>query len=764
MQTLNKRTAITLSVAAAIAALASGGAVAATSDATSAKSQPTQDTSRALVILNGDPLSTYIRTKPANGKKIDFASNTTKSYRAQLSALRNDYKKWLLANYPKAKITGNFDISLNAVAVELNGAPLAGIAATPLVKQAQYEGIYHKLNTVPDLTLVRAPAITGGSGGKDAGAGIKVAVIDTGIDVRHPCFADAGYPAQKQLGDTKFTNNKVVVAKVFNNKAGSRSYTAEAIQDHGTHVAGTVACNFDTPATVDGAPIPGNISGVAPKALLGNYNIFPDQVEDARSEDILNALDAAYADGFDVANMSLGGNAHGIQDLVTIAVDNLDQANMIVAVASGNSGPDLRTVESPGSAARALTAGASSVGQQMFFVVTVGGSTYQTLKGDFGSVPAGGLTAKLAVLHGPASEFGGLSAACDALPAGSLAGKIALLSRGVCDFTVKLQNVQDAGGVAALVVDRADGGPIVMGQNDNPVQPTIPGYMAALSARAALMASDGQSTTFPDIPTYVYEASGDDLIADFTSAGPTDVDFRVKPDLVAPGVNVLSSVPANACATPPCFAFFNGTSMATPHLAGTAAVVRAQHPDWSAAEIRSAIVNTAKRNVVHELDGVAIADVNVVGAGRLDVQNAVEATIALDPVSVSFNASAVGQRPVAHRERHRAQHRHGSEVPRVRGRRQRFGRRVFGEPGVGEPRCGRIDGRGGDNDRRQGCTRRRPAGVPGDQQRRERGRAWRTVHSGEVTRTRGACRARRSKAPAMRVAGAFCVRSGLIAA
>jgi len=642
MQTLNKRTAITLSVAAAIAALASGGAVAATSDATSAKSQPTQDTSRALVILNGDPLSTYIRTKPANGKKIDFASNTTKSYRAQLSALRNDYKKWLQANYPKAKITGNFDISLNAVAVELNGAPLAGIAATPLVKQAQYEGIYHKLNTVPDLTLVRAPAITGGSGGKDAGAGIKVAVIDTGIDVRHPCFADAGYPAQKQLGDTKFTNNKVVVAKVFNNKAGSRSYTAEAIQDHGTHVAGTVACNFDTPATVDGAPIPGNISGVAPKALLGNYNIFPDQVEDARSEDILNALDAAYADGFDVANMSLGGNAHGIQDLVTIAVDNLDQANMIVAVASGNSGPDLRTVESPGSAARALTAGASSVGQQMFFVVTVGGSTYQTLKGDFGSVPAGGLTANLAVLHGPASEFGGLSAACDALPAGSLAGKIALLSRGVCDFTVKLQNVQDAGGVAALVVDRADGGPIVMGQNDNPVQPTIPGYMAALSARAALMASDGQSTTFPDIPTYVYEASGDDLIADFTSAGPTDVDFRVKPDLVAPGVNVLSSVPANACATPPCFAFFNGTSMATPHLAGTAAVVRAQHPDWSAAEIRSAIVNTAKRNVVHELDGVAIADVNVVGAGRLDVQNAVEATIALDPVSVSFNAMPSG--------------------------------------------------------------------------------------------------------------------------
>ena len=643
MLMLKRRTAIALSVAAAIAVLASGGAVAATSDATSTQAVQTQDTSRALVILNGDPLSTYVRTKPAKGKKLDFTSNTTKSYRAQLSALRNDYKKWLQANYPKAKITGNFDISLNAVAVELNGAPLAGIAASPLVKQAQYEGVYHKLNTVPDLAIVRAPqAWTSGGGAEHAGEGVKVAIIDTGIDVRHPCFADAGYPTQKQFGDTKFTNNKVLVARVFNNKAGSRSYTAEAIQDHGTHVAGTVACNFGTFARVDGAAIPDPISGVAPKALLGNYNIFPDQVEDARSEDILNALDAAYADGFDIANMSLGGNAHGIQDLLTMAVDNLDQANMVVAVASGNSGPDLRTVESPGSAARALTAGASSVGQQMYFIVSVGASTYQTLKGDFGSAPAGGLTAPLAVLLDPASEFGGLSAACNALPAGSLAGKIALLSRGICDFTVKLQNVQDAGGLAALVVDRADGGPIVMGQNDNPVQPTIPGYMAALSERGALMASDGQSTTFPDIPTYVYASSGDDLIADFTSAGPTDVDFRVKPDLVAPGVNVLSSVPANACATPPCFAFFNGTSMATPHLAGTAAVVRAQHPDWSAAEIRSAIVNTAKRNIVHDLDGVAIEDVNIVGAGRLDVKNAVDATIALDPVSVNFNAVPSG--------------------------------------------------------------------------------------------------------------------------
>ena len=103
----------------------------------STASRATEDRGYALVQLNGEPLATYAKTHPAQGKKIDFNSNTVKSYRAQLSALRNDYKAWLRANVPGAKVTGEFDISLNAVAVQLNGASLTQVSATSMVQTAQ---------------------------------------------------------------------------------------------------------------------------------------------------------------------------------------------------------------------------------------------------------------------------------------------------------------------------------------------------------------------------------------------------------------------------------------------------------------------------------------------------------------------------------------------------------------------------------------------------------------------------------------------------
>ena len=162
----------------------------------------------------------------------------------------------------------------------------------------------------------------------------------------------------------------------------------------------------------------------------------------------------------------------------------------------------------------------------------------------------------------------------------------------------------------------------------------------------ALKGVDGQSTTLPQLGTYQLDAAANDVIGDFTSWGPTDVDFRVKPDVMAPGVNVVSSIPRSYCGGAPCFAFFNGTSMASPHLAGSAAIVRQQRPGWSSDQVRSAIVNTADRKVVRDLDGTTVVtDANKVGSGRENLLAAVNATVALDPVSISFGAvpSGAGQ-------------------------------------------------------------------------------------------------------------------------
>lgn len=647
MKKLISALAVVAATVAGLAFTAGAGAVVGGSGGTTdgAPAAGGVDVNSAIVVLKSDPVSTSVKTKPAPGKKIDFSSNTVKSYRAQLSALRNDFKQWLRANAPAAKVTGEFDISLNAVAVQLNGTSIDALRGAPQVASVQPELLYAPADASdPDLGIINAiSAWSAGPGGAaNAGAGVRIGVVDTGIDVTHPCFSGAGYvaPAGFPRGELSLTNNKVIVAKVFFNKAQNQGLTAAAVQDHGTHVSGTAACNADTPATVHGVAIPYRISGVAPRAYLGNYNVFPGHVAGARSEDILNALDAAAEDGMDVINMSLGGSASGIQDLLTDAVDDLDEAGIVVAVAAGNSGPGHFTVQSPGSAARALTAGASTVPHFVGATLTVGASTFNTAAGDF-AVATADLTRPLDAVT---TSTGALSTACSALPAGSLTGKIAVISRGGCTFSQKIRSAQDAGAAAAIVVNNVAGDPIAMAFGGIPNEPTIPAYMISRDHRAALIASDGASATISGVLSY-FSTANVDIMAGFSSQGPTDVDFRVKPDVVAPGVNVLSSIPAAFCAAPPCFAFFQGTSMATPHLAGSAAIAKWAHPTWSSAAIRSAIVNTADQGVLKNFSvglSKVETDLNVTGAGRENLFAAVNAKVALDPVSLSYGAVPSG--------------------------------------------------------------------------------------------------------------------------
>src|SRR6266478_2140364 len=286
---------------------------------------PDVDNTSTIVQLKGDPISTNPSTKPPHGRKIDFKGQAVRSYRAQLNQKRNEFKRWLRTNAPSARVTGEYDVALNAVAVQLNGTPLATIAAAPMAQSAEYNALYSP-NLSQSYHIINAPGAWTEAGGRAmAGAGIKIGDIDTGIDNTHPFFDPTGfsYPpgfpkcdaadsnSHHQDQDCNYVSQKVIVAKVFYNKNNQQNFDAQAIQDHGTHTAGIAAGIFNPAlhAVVNGVSI-GDMSGIAPGAWLGHYNVFPGDVTNARSEDILNAVDAAIADGMDVLNLSLGGSYH----------------------------------------------------------------------------------------------------------------------------------------------------------------------------------------------------------------------------------------------------------------------------------------------------------------------------------------------------------------------------------------------------------------------------------------------------------------------
>ena len=610
---------------------------------------PSVDTSSAIVVLKGDPLSTASSTKPPHGKKIDFNSNTVKSYRAQLSAERNNFKQWLHTYAPKAKITSQYDISLNAVAVQLNGTSLDLIASAPMVQQAQYNALYH-----PDLSqsykIINASGAWSAAGGRsNAGAGIKIGDIDTGIDNNHPFFDPTGfsYPTGFPKCDAadstthtpdhncKYVSKKVIVAKVFFNKTAVAGLDAQAVQDHGSHTAGIAAGVTGKTATVSGVSI-SDLSGVAPGAWLGNYNVFPGNVLSARSEDILNAVDAAIADGMDVLNLSLGGSpgksgpgtASG-NDVLSTGLNNAVDAGVVVAVAAGNSGPGANTVESPGRAAKVITAGASTnqhfIGQQ-FTYPSGGGTTIGAAVGEFAPLPTASF-----------NLFDTHSNGCTSVDAGA-SGNLAIIDRGSCTFSQKVANAKSAGAVAVLIVNNVAGDPIAMartaGFDDN-----IPAVMIGLKEGAALRGSGATTASAVDVLQDIVSTNAD-ILAGFSSQGPTTPDTLIKPDATSVGVNVLSSITcvgkAITCGGEGSWAFFSGTSMATPHLAGSAAVLLQLHPDWSPDQVKSALVNTSDRVIQDAKTGTKDVGPTAQGAGRENLSNAADATIFFAPDSASF--------------------------------------------------------------------------------------------------------------------------------
>ena len=375
---------------------------------------------------------------------------------------------------------------------------------------------------------------------------------------------------------------------------------------------------------------------MAPGAFLGNYNVFPGDVVNARSEDILNAVDAAVADGMDVLNLSLGGSFHGNNDLLSIGLDNAVDAGVTVAVAAGNSGPGPNTVESPGRARKVITVAASTnqhfVGQP-FTYPAGGGTTIGAAVGDFAPLPATSF-----------NLFDTHSDGCTSVDPGA-SGNVAIIDRGVCAFSQKVANAKAAGAIGVLIINNVAGDPIAMartaGFDDN-----LPAVMIGASDGAALRAANPPNASATAM-FQEFVTANKDILASFSSQGPTNVDLAIKPDVTSVGVNVLSSItcvgkPAGCPGDGSGWAFFSGTSMSTPHIAGSAAVLKNLHPTWSPAQIKSELVNRADLVIKDSITGTHDVGPTAQGAGRENLSVAADGTTWMDPVSASFGKVTVG--------------------------------------------------------------------------------------------------------------------------
>jgi len=594
------------------------------------------ETGYRIVELNSPGAARYyggikgIQSTAKKGKRFDPSSKAYASYQKHLDNEQANFRAALGRHAPQAEVVNSFLITANAVVIKLNGLNPGQLKKISGAKNVHDVGLY-KPNMDQSVELINAPAAWGNVGGQESGGdGVSVAIIDSGIINSlipgfHPFFNC------KEADFGGFFYSGVTGCAASPNKQGKFPAPCTAFDgDHGTHVAGTVGGCITTIS--DGSVWDGTqLSGVAPGATLVDYNVFPGFGAgftafggSALSHDIAAAIEAAVAAGDDVINMSLGGGVQGPHDFLAEVANAAMEAGVVVVTSAGNSGPDIFTVGSPGSAANVITVGASTNTRGMGILINAPG--FVDIKAYGGDFPDFDGSNEI-FIDWPGTD----NEACTSDVADdSLDDEVVLIARGTCSFSQKVQNANlaGAGGVIVYSDDRAPGG---MSKTDG-FDDDIPAVMISnddgLAFETALDEGPLDPTTITP-PTIVPETP--DLLADFSSRGPAPFTGIVKPDVVAPGVNILSSVFIDGYD----WELFNGTSMASPHVAGAAAVLLQAHKDWTPAQVKSALATTAT-----DL-GQAWWEQ---GSGLINLEAARTTNAFFDPTNASFGVF-VGKKP-----------------------------------------------------------------------------------------------------------------------
>ncbi|WP_288985876.1 S8 family serine peptidase [uncultured Pseudoalteromonas sp.] len=506
------------------------------------------------------------------------------------------------------------------------------------------------------------------------GENIVIGVVDTGIWPEHPSFADDGsYSDPSSFGwqgtcdttnDPEFVcNNKLIGARYFKDSFESTYPVQYELGEfdsprdadgHGSHTAGTAGGNENVAASVGGINT-GNVSGIAPRARIAAYKAcWNSDYETPEGEkqagcfygDTMAAIDQAVFDGVDVINYSIGGSLTDLTIPSTAAMLSATQAGVFVAVSAGNSGPDAETVGTP---APWVTSVAASTYDGL---VPVGGDALQVTSGALNGSELFSVPATFAPL---ADNLAGELAlaepveACNDNPltnAEALNGKIALIARGSRAFTEKVVNAQNAGATAVVIYTYVDTNPFAMGGEDPAV--AIPSVMISFDDGQAL--TDSVNTVATTVVLSQETVSGEDvevgnIMADFSSRGPNLNTYDIiKPDITAPGVKILAATTAAPLqgVHGNSFAYLQGTSMSSPHIAGMAALFKESNASWSPAQIKSALMTTARQNLTKE-DGTTQADPYDFGSGHADPVSALDPGLLFDANIGDYLAFLCGQ-------------------------------------------------------------------------------------------------------------------------
>ncbi len=393
--------------------------------------------------------------------------------------------------------------------------------------------------------------------------------------------------------------------------------------DHGSHTASTSAGNRIS-VNYGGAQVV--ISGMAPNAHVISYKVCNDSGCPGSASTA--AVNQAIADGVDSLNFSIGPTGGPPRspwtDSTELAFLEAFNVGVSTATSAGNSGPNVSTIyKLP---PWALVTANTQHGRIFGYPVTVNpgsddlGSIALAASSDLAPALATDLTGLDLVWGGSSANLEG----CTAWAPGSLTGKVGIVKRGTCTFKIKLQNMYDAGAVFGLVYNNAPGAPIIMGTDSGFVP--MPGAMISLADGLlveALATSPMTVTILSDLVSGTRPDWGD-ILADSSSRGPITNFEMLEPDLAAPGTNILA-----AYSGPGEIDLMSGTSMASPHVAGSTAVMRSQFPDWSPAAIRSAIIMTALAGTSVDYDLSPVTPF-VYGNGRIDMSKAALAGLVME--------------------------------------------------------------------------------------------------------------------------------------